>query len=240
MFVNHFPRFWHLNQDDSAFSILYIDCGTHPNSEHIFNCCHPLKRPALVLVRVWSRKAKRTEERAESRGVSNSAAIRFWYRTLPSVSSPKSHYLFGDLLADKLVDSADAIRSLSEWSAGVAVDSEKGKKGKKLRARRLGTGKPINLNFRHSVYKPGVYKPLYKHLVYKPVLDRMHKAACGFFGAQAHHMRLSLEGDLGPRLYSMAKIHRRQLRAPLPFSQEVALLLEEVTLMTAFGIGGRA
>ncbi|KAJ7443400.1 hypothetical protein B0H11DRAFT_1931769 [Mycena galericulata] len=75
----------------------------------------------------------------------------------------KSHYLFGDLLADKLVDSADAIRSLSKWSAGVAVDSEKGKKGEKLQARWLGTGKPINSNFRHSVYKP-----VYKHPVYKP------------------------------------------------------------------------
>ncbi|KAJ7508054.1 hypothetical protein B0H11DRAFT_1902365 [Mycena galericulata] len=35
---------------------------------------------------------------------------------------------FRDLLADKPVDGADAIRSLSEWSAGGAVDGEKGKK----------------------------------------------------------------------------------------------------------------
>ncbi|KAJ7437213.1 hypothetical protein B0H11DRAFT_1936116 [Mycena galericulata] len=85
---------------------------------------------------------------------------RYW---TGAVMELKSHHLFGDLLADKLVDSADAIRSLSEWSAGVAVDSEKGKKGEKLRARQLGTGKPINSNFRHSVYKP-----VYKHPVYKP------------------------------------------------------------------------
>lgn len=38
---------------------------------------------------------------------------------------------FRDLLADNPVDSSDAIRSLSEWSAGVAVDGEKGKKGEK-------------------------------------------------------------------------------------------------------------
>ncbi|KAJ7501966.1 hypothetical protein B0H11DRAFT_1907882 [Mycena galericulata] len=38
---------------------------------------------------------------------------------------------FRDLLADKPVDSANAIQSLSEWSAGVAVDGEKVKKGGK-------------------------------------------------------------------------------------------------------------
>ncbi|KAJ7429123.1 hypothetical protein B0H11DRAFT_1945827 [Mycena galericulata] len=54
---------------------------------------------------------------------------------------------FRDLLADKPVDSADAIRSLSEWSTGVAVDDEKGKKEKKTAGKTAWDGEADKLEF---------------------------------------------------------------------------------------------
>ncbi|KAJ7450717.1 hypothetical protein B0H11DRAFT_1928121 [Mycena galericulata] len=54
---------------------------------------------------------------------------------------------FRDLLADNPVDSADAIRSLSEWSAGVAVDGEKGEKGGKTAGKTAWDGEADKLEF---------------------------------------------------------------------------------------------
>ncbi|KAJ7441275.1 hypothetical protein B0H11DRAFT_1933023 [Mycena galericulata] len=55
---------------------------------------------------------------------------------------------FRDLLADKPVDSADAIRSLSEWSAGVAVGGEKGKKGGKNGGKMAWDGEADKFEFK--------------------------------------------------------------------------------------------
>ncbi|KAJ7493042.1 hypothetical protein B0H11DRAFT_1911478 [Mycena galericulata] len=54
---------------------------------------------------------------------------------------------FRDWLADKPVDSADAIRSLSEWSAEVTVDGEKGKKGGKAPSKTASDGEANKLEF---------------------------------------------------------------------------------------------